>query len=98
MTKESSSSGFMKVIAFFDLLVKMAAAGALIGILVLLVQINGHIKDIASGEEVVRVSLLDSTPINVAMQPGNGGGSFSVSVVDAAGDSLGNPLYIRSAD
>ncbi|KAJ3545344.1 hypothetical protein NM208_g2558 [Fusarium decemcellulare] len=52
MTKESSSSGFMKVIAFFDLLVKMAAAGALIGILVLLVQINGHIKDIASGEEV----------------------------------------------
>ncbi|GAB1318060.1 hypothetical protein MFIFM68171_08270 [Madurella fahalii] len=50
--KESS---FLKIIAFFDFLVKLAALGALFGILVMLTRLNAHLDALASGESSITV-------------------------------------------
>ncbi|KAF5027160.1 hypothetical protein F66182_733 [Fusarium sp. NRRL 66182] len=69
MTTEKNSSGFLKFIAFLDLIVKLLAAGALIGILVILVNLNNRLINITNGDEAVRVlvSMLPNvSPLRVA--------------------------------
>ncbi|KAF9766218.1 hypothetical protein IL306_001400 [Fusarium sp. DS 682] len=66
MTTEKQSSGFLKVIAFFDLLVKLAATGALIGILIMLVQFNNNFKKLFNGDRSLPIRISDGAPLRVA--------------------------------
>ncbi|KAM0355209.1 hypothetical protein ACHAPU_001075 [Fusarium lateritium] len=59
MTTENKSSGFLKFIAFLDLVVKLAATGALIGILVMLVKFNGKFDKILNGREIFQIRISD---------------------------------------
>ncbi|KAF5677333.1 hypothetical protein FHETE_1845 [Fusarium heterosporum] len=60
MTTETKSSGLLKFIAFLDLVVKLAATGALIGILVMLVKFDGKFNKILNGREFLQVRISDS--------------------------------------
>ncbi|KAF4966131.1 hypothetical protein FZEAL_10686 [Fusarium zealandicum] len=100
--EKKGSSGFLKVIAFFDLLVKLAATGALFGILVLLMQINKNLKNIASGDEALSVRIsqqYSSTPIQVAVSQGVSSGPLMVAMTSTSGSSIlgsyGNPVHFK---
>lgn len=84
-TAEKSSSGFLKVIAFFDLVVKLAAAGALIGILVLLVQFNNNIDKLFNGSRSLPVRVSDAAPLRI--MPGYSG-TFDVRMTNNAADPV----------
>ncbi|KAM0427820.1 hypothetical protein ACHAPT_007277 [Fusarium lateritium] len=97
MAPPEKSSSFLKVIAFFDFLVKLAATGALFGILVILLRISTHLGDIASGELplVVRISQrYDSTPIGVVVSQSASSGNFLVDVTNG----IGNPVHFKVDD
>ncbi|UZP45373.1 hypothetical protein NXS19_013185 [Fusarium pseudograminearum] len=51
MTAEKSSSGFVKFCAFIDAIAKLLIAGALIGILVVLVKLHASIDNNIKGRE-----------------------------------------------
>ncbi|EGU82044.1 hypothetical protein FOXB_07447 [Fusarium oxysporum f. sp. conglutinans Fo5176] len=84
-TAEKSSSGFLKVIAFFDLIVKLAATGALIGILVLLVQFNNNIDKLFNGSRSLPVRVSDAAPLRI--MPGYSG-TFDVRMTNNANDPV----------
>ncbi|EWZ01473.1 hypothetical protein FOQG_02924 [Fusarium oxysporum f. sp. raphani 54005] len=84
-TAEKSSSGFLKVIAFFDLVVKLAATGALIGILVLLVQFNNNIDKLFNGSRSLPVRVSDAAPLRI--MPGYSG-TFDVRMTNNANDPV----------
>ncbi|KAF4958018.1 hypothetical protein FGADI_2703 [Fusarium gaditjirri] len=84
-TTEKSSSGFLKVIAFFDLVVKLAATGALIGILVLLVQFNSNINKLFNGSRSLPVRVSDAAPLRI--MPGYSG-TFDVRMTNNANDPV----------
>lgn len=65
MTTEKQSSGFLKLMAFLDLVVKLAATGALFGILVLLLQLNGKFDKVLDGTEALRIRLSDANPLRI---------------------------------
>ncbi|KAF4958500.1 hypothetical protein FSARC_11001 [Fusarium sarcochroum] len=91
-TTEKNSSGFLKFLAFLDVLVKLAGVGALIGILVLLVQFNNKFDKILSGDDVFRVRLDQgaySNPVRVAPASSN---SFDVNMIN--GQS--NPVWFKA--
>ncbi|RSM09542.1 hypothetical protein CDV31_007648 [Fusarium ambrosium] len=94
MAPPEKSSSFLKVIAFFDLLVKLAATGALFGILVILLRISSRLGDITSGDTpmVVRISQqYDSTPIRVAASQESTAGYFQVALTN----SINNPVHFK---
>jgi ABC-type transport system involved in cytochrome c biogenesis permease subunit len=82
---EKSSSSFLKVIAFFDLVVKLAATGALIGILVLLVQFNNNIDKLFNGSRSLPVRVSDAAPLRI--MPGYSG-TFDVRMTNNANDPV----------
>lgn len=51
--------------AFLDLVVKLAATGALFGILVLLLQLNGKFDKVLDGTEALRIRLSDANPLRI---------------------------------
>lgn len=65
MTTEKQSSGFLKFIAFLDLVVKLAATGALFGILVLLMQLNNKFESMLDGSEALRIRVSDAAPLQI---------------------------------
>ncbi|KAF5980393.1 hypothetical protein FBULB1_5240 [Fusarium bulbicola] len=87
-TAEKSSSGFLKVIAFFDLVVKLAATGALIGILVLLVQFNSNFEKLFNGSKSLPVRVSDAAPLRI--MPGYSG-TFDVRMTNSAS----NPVWFK---
>ncbi|KAF5553813.1 hypothetical protein FMEXI_2247 [Fusarium mexicanum] len=87
-TAEKSSSGFLKVIAFFDLVIKLAATGALIGILVLLVQFNSNFEKLFNGSKSLPVRVSDAAPLRI--MPGYSG-TFDVRMTNSAS----NPVWFK---
>ncbi|KAM0205837.1 hypothetical protein ACHAPQ_008680 [Fusarium lateritium] len=65
MTTEKPSSGFLKLMAFLDLIVKLAATGALFGILVLLLQLNNKFDNMSSSSRALRVQISDANPLQI---------------------------------
>lgn len=57
MTPDKSSSGFLKLCAFIDVVAKLLIAGALIGILVVMVQFSSSIDNILKGRESLSVKV-----------------------------------------
>ncbi|KAF4998431.1 hypothetical protein FGRMN_3167 [Fusarium graminum] len=88
MTTETKSSGFLKFIAFLDLVVKLAATGALIGILVMLVKFDGKFSKILNGREFLQVRISDS-PIRVASAYAS---QFQVEMTN----NRNNPVWFRA--
>lgn len=59
--------------AFFDVLIKLAATGALFGILVLLLRISDHLSDISSGNSAIAVYVRQrSEPLSVSINTDSG--------------------------
>ncbi|KAF4339227.1 hypothetical protein FBEOM_6847 [Fusarium beomiforme] len=88
MTAEKQSSSFLKVIAFFDLIVKLAATGALIGILIMLVQFNNNFKKLFNGDRSLPVRLSDAAPLQVRPAYGS---YFDVQMTNNAN----NPVWFK---
>ncbi|KAM0278697.1 hypothetical protein ACHAQH_004989 [Verticillium albo-atrum] len=94
------ASGGSKFFAFLDLVVKLAATGALIGILVLLLKINDNLSKVIVGDNVISVGLVNSgsTPLPISAIVRNDFSTFSVSINNNPGESAGDPLFIRNVD
>jgi hypothetical protein len=94
MTVEKSSSGFLKFCAFIDVIAKLLMAGALIGILVVLVQLSGSVDKIIEGRESFSVRVWqgsDSSPLRILPAYGQ---EFSVNMQN----SFNSPLYFKVVD
>ncbi|KAH7363360.1 phosphoenolpyruvate phosphomutase [Plectosphaerella cucumerina] len=72
-------SGGSKVIGFLDLIVKLLATGALIGILVILYMLNDNLSKLVNGDDFLRVVISQGgTPWNVATTVSNSFSAFRV--------------------
>ncbi|KAM0490140.1 hypothetical protein ACHAP8_011866 [Fusarium lateritium] len=94
MTAEKSSSGFVKFCAFVDAIAKLLIAGALIGILVVLVQLNHSIDNNIEGRESFSVRVWqrsDSNPLRIVPAYGQ---EFSVNMQN----SVSSPLYFKAVN
>lgn len=93
MTVEKPSSGFFKFCAFVDVVAKLLLAGALIGILVVLVQLSSSLNKIIDGDESlsIRVWSLDSSPLRIMPAYSQ---DFRVNMQN----SFGSPLYFKVVD
>jgi hypothetical protein len=75
----SAGSGGSKVIGFLDLIVKLLATGALIGILVILYMLNDNLSKLVNGDDFLRVVISQGgTPWNVATTVSNSFSAFRV--------------------
>ncbi|RGP79054.1 hypothetical protein FLONG3_2960 [Fusarium longipes] len=94
MTVEKSSSGFVKFCAFVDVVAKLLMAGALIGILIVLVQLNGSLDKIIKGRANLSVRVwqaADSNPLRIVPAYSQ---QFSVDMQN----SVSSPLYFKVVD
>jgi hypothetical protein len=89
MTTEKHSSGFLKFMAFLDLVVKLAATGALFGILVLLLQLNGKFDKMLDGTESLRIRLSDANPLRIVPAYSS---EFQVQMTN----SQNNPVWFKA--
>jgi hypothetical protein len=94
MTAEKSSSGFLKLCAFIDAVAKLLIAGALIGILVVLVQLSNSIDNNIKGRESFSVRVWqrsDSNPLRIVPAYGQ---QFSINMQS----SVSSPLYFKAVN
>ncbi|KAM0550595.1 hypothetical protein ACHAPJ_008853 [Fusarium lateritium] len=91
-TTSEKSSGFLKFVAFLDVLVKLAGVGALIGILVMLVKFNDKFDKLLNAEEVFSVRIDQpaySSPLRIAPASAN---SFDVNMINGPS----NPVWFKA--
>ncbi|KAF4456763.1 hypothetical protein F53441_1199 [Fusarium austroafricanum] len=89
MATEKQSSGFLKFIAFLDLFVKLAMAGALIGILVVMVQFNSKFEKFMNGDKSFPIRVSEGTPLRIV--PGYAS-AFDVHMTNNAN----NPVWFKT--
>ncbi|KAL9941862.1 hypothetical protein D7B24_002820 [Verticillium nonalfalfae] len=93
------ASGGSKILAFLDIIVKLAATGALIGILVMLLKINDNLIKVVDGDDTINVGLRysGSTPLPINAVLENGFSPVRVDIESNLGDGPGRPVWIRNA-
>ncbi|EEY19419.1 predicted protein [Verticillium alfalfae VaMs.102] len=93
------ASGGSKILAFLDIIVKLAATGALIGILVMLLKINDNLIKVVDGDDTINVGLRysGSTPLPINAVFENGFSPLRVDIESNLGDGPGRPVWIRNA-
>ena len=93
--------GPSKVLSILDLLIKLAAVGALFGILAMLIQMHEGLNKVLEGDKSLRVGVFaaGSTrfPISAELSNSIGGNGFRVDTGREGTSSL-NPIYVRSAN
>ncbi|GKU04650.1 hypothetical protein FLAG1_07272 [Fusarium langsethiae] len=91
MTAEKSSSGFVKLCAFIDAVAKLLIAGALIGILVVLVQLSNSIDNNIKGRGSFSVRVSDSNPLRIVP-------AYSQYFTVNMQSSVSSPLYFKAVN
>lgn len=93
--------GPSKVLSILDLVIKLAAVGALFGILAMLIQMHESFNKVLDGKESLRVGVFaaGSTrfPITAELLNSAGGSGFRVDTGREGSSNL-NPFYVRSAN
>lgn len=85
------TSGFLKAIAFLDFLVRLAATGALYGVLIVLLNILNEIRRMSG----------DNFYWNVVLSNRDTVAGFRVALVSLYSDAMGqpsNPIWIQSGN
>ncbi|CRK16503.1 hypothetical protein HYQ45_002347 [Verticillium longisporum] len=93
------ASGGSKILAFLDIIVKLAATGALIGILVMLLKINDTLVKVVDGDNVINVGLRysGSSPLPISAVLENGFSPIGINIESNLGEGPGRPVWIRNA-
>lgn len=78
----SAGSGGSKVLATIDLLIKLIATGALVGILVVLVMLHNGVARTLDGERTLRVAVSAINEFSVAATVRNDFSPFRMKIVD----------------
>ncbi|KAM0330665.1 hypothetical protein ACHAQA_003617 [Verticillium albo-atrum] len=100
-TDAPRSSGGSRFLAFLDLIVKLAATGALIGILVLLLKINENLTKVIVGDNTINVGVAQrggSSAFSIDAILRTSVAPISVNIDNPGGQTSGSPVWIRNAE